>query len=638
MEPRIALVTMPFSFATGPSLGLSLLQATLREKGIDSDIHYLQLPFAARIGAGAYFKLAQFAPRSLIGEWLFAEALYGERLPPPQAYVEEILSAYQEELGGRLLANLADLHRTANEYLNECLKMVDWGKYDLIGFTSTFSQNLASLALAQRIRQRWEDKIIVFGGANWEGEMGLELLRQHDFVDFACSGEADWLFPDLVRRLAASAGLEMMPGLFYRQGGKVVENGLQTAPIYDLDSLPIPDFDDYFAQLESSGLGFTPDQIHLPIETSRGCWWGERSQCTFCGLNPELMKFRSKSGPRSLEEFAALAKRYPNIRRFDAVDKIFEMHFFDDLVPGLIDLGLDLDIFYFVKANLNKEQLERLRQAGIQRIQPGLESLDSDALRLMRKGTTAIQNLQLLKWARQVGMDVIWNYIGGFPGEDPFAYTRIAGWVDSLVHLDPPVGPADPVRLDRYSPYFYDTASFGMVNVRPAKAYHYVYPFEDEVLSRMGYYFDFEYEDGRDPGEYARPLNQAIVRWRSTAGRAVLCSLEGDERLTLFDTRPTARQGEIVLTSLAKRLYQLCDEGHTVPALLRTLANTPSDSDAGISDVSREQTRVILDDLVDKGLMIRDGERYLSLATPIDEPAQVFLDHFVSNFGAAVEG
>ena len=44
----------------------------------------------------------------------------------------------------------------------------------------------------------------------------------------------------------------------------------------------------------------------LLFETSRGCWWGAKSHCTFCGLNGETMAFRSKSPRRALDELEQL--------------------------------------------------------------------------------------------------------------------------------------------------------------------------------------------------------------------------------------------------------------------------------------------------------------------------------------------
>ena len=78
------------------------------------------------------------------------------------------------------------------------MEAVNWDNYSIIGFTSQYWQQVASLALARRIKERWPDKIIAFGGANCDGVMGQTLLRLFAFVDWAFSGEADISFPRAV--------------------------------------------------------------------------------------------------------------------------------------------------------------------------------------------------------------------------------------------------------------------------------------------------------------------------------------------------------------------------------------------------------------------------------------------------------
>ena len=92
----------------------------------------------------------------------------------------------------------------------------------VVGFTSTFQQNTASFALARRLKQRYPEIMTVFGGANFEGEMGLELVRTVlDFIDAAIIGEGDEAFPRLLGVLAADGNLDEVPGLARRQDGVV---------------------------------------------------------------------------------------------------------------------------------------------------------------------------------------------------------------------------------------------------------------------------------------------------------------------------------------------------------------------------------------------------------------------------------
>jgi len=620
---KVLLITMPFSFAHSPAIGISLLRSALRKRGVACDVRYLQFPLASKIGLDLYFRFAQFAPRAMVGEWLFAHHLFDDQLPTPQRYVDDILRQHPDAINKNLIAQLPGLRALTGPYLDACVEAVPWEQYAVVGFSSTFAQNTASLALAQRVKEIWPDKVIVFGGANCEGEMGIELHRQFPFVDYVCSGESDLLFPALIERLASGGEVDDLPGLIYRRNGETISNGTHAPPIFDLDALPLPDYDDYFTQLEESDLTLDPAEMRLPMETSRGCWWGVKSQCIFCGLNKDTLSYRSKSSKRALEEFAYLARRYPTIKYVDVSDKILDVRYFRDVVPGLIERDLGLNIFYFVKTNLSREQVRLLRQAGIRRIQPGIESLDSDILQIMRKGCTTTQNVQLLKWGGELGLEVIWNFIAGFPGEDPAAYQHMAEMIPALVHLQPPAGEAGQVRLDRFSPYFQEPEAYGMLNVRPTQAYRYVYPFPEESLARLACYFDFDYADDRQPERYTRVLNEAIEKWRSLTDSGSLLSLHSDGRLTLYDTRPSARQREIVLVGMAKAVYDYCDEGQTLPAVLRHLKQIGEPHEA--ADVL-----VMLNALVEVRAMLHADDRYLSLAIPMDEPARGFIDSFVA--------
>ena len=112
-----------------------------------------------------------------------------------------------------------------------------------------------------------------------------------------------------------------------------------------------------------------------------------------------------------------------------AVDNILDMRYFRDVLPQLRERQLGLTLFYETKANLTKEQVKLLRDAGVLAIQPGVESLSTHVLQLMRKGVTALQNIQLLKWCRQYGVTVAWNLLYGFPGETAADYAAI-GQID----------------------------------------------------------------------------------------------------------------------------------------------------------------------------------------------------------------
>ena len=155
---------------------------------------------------------------------------------------------------------------------------------------------------------------------------------------------------------------------------------------------------------------------------------------------------------------------------------------------------------------------------GIVGFQLGVETFSTPILKLMNKGTTAVQNLQTLKWLSEAGAVVEWNLLYGFPREDPADYAAMAEMLPSLYHLLPPRG-YGRVRSDRFSPYFARPEAFGMANLRPSAAFAHAFPFPPDALARLAYYFDFDYADGRRVEEYVGPVLERVAAWRELPPR-----------------------------------------------------------------------------------------------------------------------
>lgn len=339
------------------------------------------------------------------------------------------------------------------------------------------------------------------------------------------------------------------------------------------------------------------------METSRGCWWGQKHHCTFCGLNGTAMAFRSKTAARVLTELDALTSRYQP-SHIAMVDNILDLSYFRDLLPELGRRQLPLELFYETKANLSKEQIRMLRDARVATVQPGIESLSTDVLRIMRKGTSTIQNIQLLKWCRELEVRPYWNFIYGFPGEDPGAYAAMAELIPALGHLEPPVS-VGPIRLDRFSPNYVSAAELGLANVRPDRSYGYVYALPVAVLERLAYYFEFDYSDGRDPETYSGEAQAALADWRERGSGQRLVCVDHGETLGIWDFRAGASQTLTVLSGAERALYLYCDQHRSRQRI---------DAVASEWGASASEVEATLSRLVALRLMVAVDDRYLSLA------------------------
>lgn len=607
---RVLLVHMPFAAIKWPALGISLLKAGAAQRGIACDVRYLNLTFATRIGVPLYQWLSITSPAtSLFGERLFSHDLFEPHQRHAIERFDDVDVSRDPEAPRDLVASLCRARDGVAGYLDDCLASAPWAHYDVIGFSSTFQQNIPSLALAQRIKARWPDKIIVFGGANCEGEMGLELHRQFPFIDYVCRGESDELFPVLAESLLAGTSPPDCEGLVVRRNGASMPIGDGAPPVTNLDRLPHPDFDDYFQALDASALDLR-GQVELLFESSRGCWYGAKQHCTFCGLNGETMAFRRKSSSRVVDELIHLTQRY-DVKRLLASDNILDMRHLREVMPELVTREAGLSLFYEVKANLRKDQLRLLKQAGVDALQPGIESLSTSILTRMRKGCTALQNVQLLKWANELGIEVTWNIIRGFPGEEPDEYARMAEMTPALIHLQPPRG-IYGLRLDRFSPYFAQPHAFGIANVRPSDGYRRAYPLNESSLERLAYHFDYDHADGRDTDSYSAPMRAMVRHWRAQYCPGGLTMLSSALALTIADRRPGAVEPQTILVGVERAVYEYCDEVHHVEAIERHLIELGH-------PLGEAAVRQLLERWSARRLMLQDGDWFLSLAVRTDD-------------------
>jgi ribosomal peptide maturation radical SAM protein 1 len=369
-----------------------------------------------------------------------------------------------------------------------------------------------------------------------------------------------------------------------------------------MDSLPMPNYSAYFEALKSSKIG-TSIQPRLLIETARGCWWGEKQHCTFCGLNGQTMGYRSKSPARASEELSYLSKRW-EVEQIEFVDNILDLKYIETLFPELARAGSKLEFFLETKSNLRFEQLRTLRRGGVRAIQPGIESFSNQVLQLMRKGCTGLQNIQLLRWCEELGITVFWNLLYGFPGEAAAEYARMAELIPLLAHLQKP-GYCGRIHVDRFSPLF-TNAGLGVGEPRPAAAYSYLYPLTDEQLGNLAYFFEFDYADDREPAKYAAALGEEIARWPEWTDekRPRLDLFQTGSMVLIADTRACARRGSFVLTGLDAKIYLGCDTAQTPRSVARQLGGS----------FSEEDIRARLESLLGAHLMTEMDGHYLSLA------------------------
>lgn len=609
---QVALVTMPFGHAKYPSIQLGTLSEVFKAHGIGTKSHYLNLSFAAQIGFPLYDLLCE--QQLLIGEWLFSRLLFRDN-PKRSQYLTTFkpLCDRIAQATGTSIGYLKEIEETiAPRFLTWASTTIDWGQYTVIGFTSMFHQNVASVTLAKLIKDLYPQVKIVFGGANYDGEMGLEYFRTFPWIDYAVLGEGEVPFPALVKQILKGETASVPPGVAARQG-----NAIQYEPnpvlFADFHRTGPPDYDDYFQQLNTAAPSAGGDFGRILLyESARGCWWGEKHHCTFCGLNAQSMKFRAKKPEQVLEELRYLSSRY-NATRFRFVDNIIDMAYIDSVFGKLAEERYDLEFFIETKSNLTKRQIHTLARGGATVMQPGIESLSASTLREMDKGVSPMQNLVCLKWSSYHNVHVSWNILLGFPGETSEDYRTQINLIPALFHFPPPES-VGRFWLERFSPYFTNPDRYGIRITGPGVAYGYVYDPSRMDLAKTAYDFEYEVEQRVDPVlvEELTDLTQQWKRRHASADKPFLYYVKGMGFITVYDGRGEGVPIRKHYDGPAAFPIEFCSEApKTIESIRQEMSNRPE-----LASVPLEVIREALTGLVADRVLYEEKGKYFTLAIP----------------------
>ncbi|MEW2529322.1 RiPP maturation radical SAM C-methyltransferase [Streptomyces sp. NPDC047071] len=611
---RIALVNMPFADWYRPSVALSQLAAhTEREFGdsVRTDICYVNIDFALSFGAGEYNRLAnEYGNLTTgIGEWLFRNLAFPDSDDNTSDYFQRY---FADARSGEFRSHLLRIRNRLGDFCESVIDDYGLATADIVGFTSMFSQSIPSIALAQLIKQRNPEVTTIMGGANCEAPMGAVLAERIPALDFIFSGPALHTFPEFVRRLldGEPERAEAIPGVMTRHNVSVDRFRRAIGRDCDIDDYVQPEYQSFVDKFKDSQEALRAsggaDEPTLYFETSRGCWWGERSHCTFCGLNGLGMGYRAMAPEKALAQLHWLFEYHPWCTAFHGTDNIMPRNYLRDVFPHL-KTPPGARLFYEVKVPISDRDFRTMAQAGVREVQPGIEALATSTLKLMAKGTTSFLNLQFLQKCLRYDIVPVWNLLIGFPGEEEDVYRKYATDLPNLVHLPPPDG-TFLVRFDRYSPYFTKRDEYELA-LQPLEFYRLAYPVvPDEQLHDLAYFF---VDENLAPYqlqsiEWITKLRELTDAWHAawqqdTPPRLVLTA-DGTGDPGVLDTRFGTRRWIPLEPATEAMLRRL-----TSPARPAKLA-----SDLGIPI---DQVRERLAELADRKVLFEESGTVISLVT-----------------------
>lgn len=238
------------------------------------------------------------------------------------------------------------------------------------------NQVVPAFILASFIKQHNKHCKIVIGGS-WctlvEEEMAKHLL-QFEAIDYMVVREGEVPLLKLIQALKNSNNPEQINGIYYKENGKVLYH--KSLENLSQDILPTPDF---------SGINVNAyfEKDTLPIQTSRGCYWGK---CIFCSYPIIEQKFKQRNIDKVIEDIKRLQSLH-GTKVFSFVDSLVSPSFANKLSDRLIAENIIIEwiILARFEKQFNHELLIKMSRSGCTTICWGLESGNQRVLDVINK-------------------------------------------------------------------------------------------------------------------------------------------------------------------------------------------------------------------------------------------------------------
>ncbi len=552
-NPYVLLIAPPTDLLGMPSLGLGILKAGLVKRNIACRIIYTNRIFLDAMGIELYQDMLKGFFNNLIIECLFAplaheglaviraEDLKGAEMPAELREYHRILGALNTDLSDQILQ---EGQNRCRRFVKTCAEEIIQLHPKILGFSNSFMTTNAAIAIGREVKQSLRDVLYVVGGSNCQGTMGEELAKAVSIIDYVFQGDADNDFPDFCERYISN---RVLPP------SKLIK----CLPVLDLDTAQVPDHSDFFKQP-----GMAQQSAILSFESSRGCSWGQKNRCKFCGESEDL-SYRLKSPERMIEELFNLRETYPDVKTFFAADAIFPETYIKDVLPRLIDGNFNRKLICETRAHLSPEQIALMKKCGIDRILVGIESLSTRILKILNKGSSALNNIRLLRDCLEIGVDVVWLLMLGIPGDRAEDYEEQFLMLPWIEHLMPPsIG---LMRIQRFSPFFENPESSGITGVQPLPVYRHAFP-DTMDTNRLAYYFNASYpSDARNNSILMSSLIHQVrswqEKWRNTPAPELSVRSIDTDKWEVRDTRTCAIASSEVIDAEEYLLLKKCRQG-----------------------------------------------------------------------------
>ena len=354
----------------------------------------------------------------------------------------------QVPLGLLYLATLAEKKGHTVEFVDcdvegvlpqEVAQRADEGRFDLLGLSATSPIFHKAVLTADLVKQRCPHMQIIIGGEH------VNILKKEvffDVFDFAAFGETEETWPEFLDRLeSTSDDYSDINGLIWRENGNVVQNPPRRL-FPNMDELPMPAI--HLTNLDQYQMTFALPKNrktgkYVSVMMTRGCPF----QCTFCSESSAvkyggaMLPMRFRSPENIVEELERHFKDF-DVRHFFFMDSnitIRKSHI-TAMCEEIIRRDLPITFEGWTRANLVNDKLMALmKRAGLIRMSIGVESGDSEILRIIKKEVAQEDVRNAFRLMGKYEVEPVCSAMLGNPGETRKSIQRTIAFLDSIPEL-----------------------------------------------------------------------------------------------------------------------------------------------------------------------------------------------------------
>ena len=603
---RIALISAPWPFYSRPSIQLGALKAYIvsRIKGLCVDAHHMYLIVAKELGFETYSAISD---KTWPAECVYAALLY-------PAKRDEIKRLFRKISGSKLKHNdLSELSNKVGNITDAWIDGIDWQSYGAVGFTVNFAQMSSSLYIMKKIKEKNSDICVIAGGGGLPFFSSQKAFKAFPEIDFAVYGEGEKPLFNLISNFRNNDFTTPVKGVVSRREPLSEKSGRRGFDqIRFMDELPYPDYSDYFAlhSLLKSEPGFFPA---LPMEISRGCWrrracnGNDKNGCAFCNLNLQWEGYRSKTPGRAAIEADELTNRH----------KVLSVYFTDNLIPlkdggnvmgELMGINKDLQLFCEIRPTTSITFIRKLKSAGTTRVQVGIESLSTSLLKKMNKGTSAIQNIEIMRDLEAYGIENDSNLIVYFPGSTDEEADETLRAIDYAIYFR-------PLRVSRFflgseSPICINYRDYGISSVFNHHYYKSLYP--EHIVRNVGFPIKAYRGDRKTQMKRWKKVIDKVDEWemfyaamKGNEKGPGLTYRDGGNFIIIRQIHPFRSAEFHRLVGTSRAIYLFCMKNKPLERICRKFPG-----------FTTEKIENFLHMMCGKKLMFQEKDRFLSLASP----------------------